>query len=211
MLIAQRSGTGACAAIQAGWDQRSMPTIRRTYGRPRPLLVEECAVVRSELERFRLPTGALAQHEDVIRLIVTWSTGERRLLDLRVLVTASAVGKAKRWFACPHCRRRVGRLYAPSADQPFACRHCWHLRYASQYRPPSQWDRRLGDLWATLAPRQRRPVRSTQPGEMPADVSHSHPSREPTRSQQDTASTGFATSPNRPGSWVDDFGGGTTG
>jgi hypothetical protein len=95
--------------------------------------------VRGELERFRLSTGALAQHQDVVRLIVTWPTGERRRLDLRVLVTASAVGGAKRWFACPRCRRRVGRLYAPSADQPFACRHCWHLRYATQY--PSPWDR----------------------------------------------------------------------
>jgi len=96
-----------------------MPTIRRTYGRPRPLLVEECAVVRSELERFRLPTGALAQHEDVIRLIVTWSTGERRLLDLRVLVTASAVGKAKRWFACP-CQRsfKTPQLWSSKIPHP---------------------------------------------------------------------------------------------
>lgn len=35
------------------------------------------------------------------------------------------------WFSCPTCKRRVERLYLPSARASFACRRCSGLTYAS--------------------------------------------------------------------------------
>lgn len=40
-------------------------------------------------------------------------------------------GGIRWWFLCPKCRRRVSRLYKPSAVYCFFCRHCHNLTYES--------------------------------------------------------------------------------
>lgn len=36
----------------------------------------------------------------------------------------------RQWYICPHCAKRVAKLYIGSKD--IACRTCWNLHYASQ-------------------------------------------------------------------------------
>jgi hypothetical protein len=42
-------------------------------------------------------------------------------------------GGMRPWFVCPHCHRRVGKLYNNRGSY-CACRLCYELRYASQRR-----------------------------------------------------------------------------
>jgi hypothetical protein len=42
-------------------------------------------------------------------------------------------GGLRPWFQCPHCQRRVGKLYNNGGSY-CACRLCYELRYASQRR-----------------------------------------------------------------------------
>src|SRR5215475_14075847 len=42
-------------------------------------------------------------------------------------------GGARPWFLCPHCQRRVGKVYCNGGSYS-ACRVCYQLRYASQRR-----------------------------------------------------------------------------
>ena len=46
-------------------------------------------------------------------------------------------GGYRKWFLCPHCRKRVAVLYG--AGKHFLCRHCYNLTYASQRE---DWGRR---------------------------------------------------------------------
>jgi hypothetical protein len=39
-------------------------------------------------------------------------------------------GGYRPWFLCPHCGRRVGKLYL--GGKYFLCRHCYNLAYRSQ-------------------------------------------------------------------------------
>ena len=65
-----------------------------------------------------------------------WPGGPEIALRLSALYTSQHFGGFRRWFACPNCGRRVGKLYSPSQSLPFACRRCWRLVYASQYQNP---------------------------------------------------------------------------
>ena len=78
-----------------------------------------------------------------------WPGGPEIALHLTALYTPQRFGGFRRWFACPSCGRRAGKLYSPSPDQPFACRRCRALVYASQYQNPksralSQYLKRWG-------------------------------------------------------------------
>jgi hypothetical protein len=44
-------------------------------------------------------------------------------------------GRGARWLvACPRCQRWVKTLYCPQGSDVWWCRHCWRLKYPSQYR-----------------------------------------------------------------------------
>ncbi len=50
---------------------------------------------------------------------------------IRLTTTQPYFGGVRWWFACPGCRRRVGKLYRPQGKDQFACRHCHDLTYWS--------------------------------------------------------------------------------
>ena len=117
--------------------------ISRTPGRPRSSTrprAEEFAQIaatplltqpRSEpLWQPRRPTQG-----PVADLAVTWPDGGTLDLVVPIPTTPQRLGGVRRWFACPRCGERCGRLYSPSAGHRFLCRLCWNLVYASQYEP----------------------------------------------------------------------------
>ena len=55
-----------------------------------------------------------------------------QLQSIPVQWTQCHFGGARPWFLCPHCQRRVGKLF--QAASFCACRSCCNLRYASQRR-----------------------------------------------------------------------------
>jgi hypothetical protein len=55
-----------------------------------------------------------------------------------LVTTPCNYGGQRYWFICPwyaggiYCGRRVAKLYLPSGDKYFACRHCYDLSYKSR-------------------------------------------------------------------------------
>ena len=41
-------------------------------------------------------------------------------------------GGVHHWFSCPECNRRIRKLYLPTNETHFACRHCHNLSYESR-------------------------------------------------------------------------------
>ncbi len=58
-------------------------------------------------------------------------TGKAVASVVRLVATCPHFGGLRRWFACPRCGRRVGKLYLPSGMTNFACRTCHGLTYRS--------------------------------------------------------------------------------
>ena len=52
--------------------------------------------------------------------------------QIEIVSTASNLEGFVRWFICPACRRRVGKLYLPSGEAVFLCRKCHDLAYRAQ-------------------------------------------------------------------------------
>jgi hypothetical protein len=52
--------------------------------------------------------------------------------EIAVVSTASNLEGLVRWFICPACRNRVGKLYLPSGEAVFLCRKCHNLAYRAQ-------------------------------------------------------------------------------
>ncbi len=61
----------------------------------------------------------------------TTRTGETVAYTVILLTTRPHFGGLRRWFACPRCARRVGKLYLPPGRRFFACRACHGLTYRS--------------------------------------------------------------------------------
>jgi len=81
------------------------------------------------------PSGSvnLAAHENRVALTYTYTcAGKSEDVEQTVILdrTGCPYGGTRPWFLCPHCRRRVGKLYA--AGKLFLCRHCYGLVYHSQ-------------------------------------------------------------------------------
>src|SRR5215510_11030314 len=55
-----------------------------------------------------------------------------RVQSIAVVWSWCHFGGGRPWFLCPHCHRRVGKLYGGGSSS--ACRLCYRLRYASQRR-----------------------------------------------------------------------------
>ncbi len=58
-------------------------------------------------------------------------TGEAVASVVRLDATRPHFGGLRRWFACPLCGRRVGKLYLPPGETYVACRVCFGLTYRS--------------------------------------------------------------------------------
>lgn len=62
---------------------------------------------------------------------------------VEVTHSACTYGGTRPWWFCPSCNRRVAVLYA--AGKLYACRHCYHLPYASQRETASDRAMRRAD------------------------------------------------------------------
>jgi hypothetical protein len=66
------------------------------------------------------------------------------LLDAQTIPVTTVrphLGGKRYWFLCG-CGRRVGRLYLPTGERVFGCRHCYNLTYRSS----QEHDPRTGPL-----------------------------------------------------------------
>ena len=62
--------------------------------------------------------------------------------EIAVVSTASNLECLVRWFICPACQNRVGKLYLPFGEAVFLCRKCHDLGYRAQqlraFRKPDE-------------------------------------------------------------------------
>lgn len=66
----------------------------------------------------------------ILRYSLAW-TGEAIECLIPLVTTRPYFGGLRRWFACPVCGRRVGKLYLPPGETYFGCRACHGLTYRS--------------------------------------------------------------------------------
>jgi hypothetical protein len=52
--------------------------------------------------------------------------------EVEIVSTPGNLGGRLRWFVCPGCGRRAGKLYLPKAESIFLCRLCHGLDYRQQ-------------------------------------------------------------------------------
>ncbi len=52
--------------------------------------------------------------------------------EMVIVSTASNLEGLIRWFICPGCGNRVGKLYLPVGEAVFLCRKCHNLAYRAQ-------------------------------------------------------------------------------
>ena len=52
--------------------------------------------------------------------------------EITIISTASNLEGFVRWFVCPACQNRVGKLYLPTGGAVFLCRKCHDLAYRAQ-------------------------------------------------------------------------------
>lgn len=52
--------------------------------------------------------------------------------EVEVVSTPGHFGGLLRWFICPGCKRRMGKLYMPRRGGVFLCRQCHRLGYKQQ-------------------------------------------------------------------------------
>ncbi len=71
---------------------------------------------------------------DTVSLTITipWRLGKTLTQEVAITKTRLFSGGIRRWFVCPKCGCRAGKLYAPPYKN-FTCRKCGGLQYASQY------------------------------------------------------------------------------
>jgi hypothetical protein len=84
----------------------------------------------------REPSGYwLGLHYSFIR--VRTNLQESADYRVRLVTTRPYFGGLRWWFVCPlqvngvPCNRRVGKLYLPTSNRHFGCRHCHDLTYTS--------------------------------------------------------------------------------
>ncbi len=49
-----------------------------------------------------------------------------------IVSTPCRYGGYQRWFLCPGCGTRIGKLYLPAGEIAFLCRRCHRLAYRAQ-------------------------------------------------------------------------------
>jgi hypothetical protein len=82
------------------------------------------------------PVGSIGIRSEPSSIVLDyrWRQFGREWEDVteRIYLTSTPCnyGGYRRWFVCPHCSRRVGKLYLTT--KYFWCRRCSNLAYASQ-------------------------------------------------------------------------------
>ncbi len=76
-------------------------------------------------------------------LTVTWRPNSQQYQFILSLTTGPCgrYGQRRYYLVCPVCRGRAMVLYLPhraAEGQPFACRRCWRLTYATQQEQESR-------------------------------------------------------------------------
>ena len=72
-----------------------------------------------------------------LSVTIQWSNGSTSSVGL--ITTRPNYGGSRYWFKCPHCGRRVRKLYTGSEIGVIACRLCWGLVFKTQYRKGSKY------------------------------------------------------------------------
>ena len=88
-------------------------------------LVEDTFCITAKEAAKALPKGA---ETGKISLEVAGSYSQ----EIAVVSTASNLEGFVRWFICPACQNRVGKLYLPASEAVFLCRKCHDLAYRAQ-------------------------------------------------------------------------------
>ena len=63
---------------------------------------------------------------------VTLEITGKYVQEIAIISTASNLEGFVRWFVCPACQNRVGKLYLPIDEAVFLCRKCHDLAYRAQ-------------------------------------------------------------------------------
>jgi hypothetical protein len=71
----------------------------------------------------------VSAHNSILKL--TFNHGRPVEQSIYLDRTQPNFGGVRWWFLCPRCQHRVSRLYLPSYEYYFACRHCYDLSYES--------------------------------------------------------------------------------
>ena len=80
---------------------------------------------------------------------------------VHVISTPGRFGGCLRWFRCPGCSRRVGKLFLPTSEQAFLCRRCHRLVYRKKYcnaKPKIEPENQANSRPELLDSRERVPV-----------------------------------------------------
>ncbi len=63
---------------------------------------------------------------------VSLEIARKYVQEIAIISTASNLEGLVRWFVCPACQDRVGKLYLPIDEAVFLCRKCHDLAYRAQ-------------------------------------------------------------------------------
>ena len=63
---------------------------------------------------------------------VSFEIAGKYIQEIVIVSTTSNLQGLLRWFICPACQNRVGKLYLPSGQAVFLCRKCHDLAYRAQ-------------------------------------------------------------------------------
>ena len=76
--------------------------------------------------------AAQALPKDAETGTVSFEIAGQYIQEIAIVSTASNLEGLVRWFICPACQNRVGKLYLPSGEVVFLCRKCHDLAYQAQ-------------------------------------------------------------------------------
>jgi len=100
-------------------------------------LVEETFFITAKQAGKALPRTA-AQGTIALEMAGRYSQ------QIMLVSTPGNAGGYVRWFLCPGCKKRVGKLWLPSGEAVFLCRKCHDLGYRAQqlraFRNPAGTD-----------------------------------------------------------------------
>ena len=69
-----------------------------------------------------------------VTITATWQDGTQSAFTVGLTATRPYFGGFRRWYVCPRCERRAGKLYIAEELRQVGCQACLRLVYATQYR-----------------------------------------------------------------------------
>jgi hypothetical protein len=75
---------------------------------------------------------AKALPKNTITGMILLEIANRYIQEITIVSTASNLEGFVKWFICPACQNRAGKLYLPSKKAVFLCRKCHDLAYRAQ-------------------------------------------------------------------------------